>query len=120
MNVKMPWRFAVVGNLSLCLFSIALRARADEPTGKVEKWADVQMPVTQGLVAWFDAAKLAEARETLGVPPLDDGDALDIWPDASGAKRHVVQTQASNQPTYRPTGTFQAVRFDGLDDYLSV
>src|SRR5208282_437939 len=93
------------------------RCGADGPA-PVEKWADRRLPVTAGLVLWLDAANLAEGRKALGQPPLREGDPLDLWPDASGTKRHVSQDQLANQPTYQRAGDFHAVRFDGRGSHL--
>src|SRR5262245_18410466 len=77
--------------------------RAESPR---EAWADSRLPVTGGLVVWLDAARLPEARAALKFPPLKEGDPLDLWPDASGAKRHVTQRQAPARPAFLPTGDF--------------
>ena len=81
----------------------------------VEKWADPRLTVTRGLVVWLDAARLAASRKATGLPEVKDGDAVDAWPDGSGAKRTLTQAKLDARPTYRPTGDFHAVRFDGKD-----
>src|SRR5690606_27120996 len=68
-------------------------------SAEVEKWADRRLQVTRGLAVWLDAARLAEARAAGGEPPLQEGDALAQWPDASGRKRHLTQTNKTAQPT---------------------
>ena len=93
------------------------RAAPDEPP-RVEKWADRRLPVPKGLVVWLDAAVLAEGRKALGQPPVLAGDPVDLWPDASGTKRHVEQKQAAARPTYQRAGDFHAVRFDGRATHL--
>src|SRR5262245_1698236 len=92
-------------------------AFADSPN--VESWSDPKMPVANGLVAWYDASTIANAYQAMKKPSLNDGDPIDVWPDASGRKRNVHQSVAAAKPKYQPTGGFHAVRFDGKDDHLT-
>ncbi len=87
-----------------------------QPGGEAR--AAARLPVTRGLVLWLDAARLSEGRKAAGLAPLRDGDPVDVWPDASGGNRHVAQKDARARPVYRPTGDFQAVRFDGRGAHL--
>ncbi|MBY0227765.1 MAG: hypothetical protein K2W96_00655, partial [Gemmataceae bacterium] len=67
-----------------------------------------RLPVTDGLAVWLDAARL-EAK---------DGAAVALWPDASGAKRHVAQRDAKARPVFRSRGGFKSVAFDGREAHL--
>jgi putative heme-binding domain-containing protein len=88
------------------------------PAAAAEPWADPKLPVKDGLVVWLDASRLADGRKALTLPPVMDGAPVDLWPDASGHKRHVAQKDAKARPAYRPTGDFHAVRFPGRDAQL--
>jgi len=102
--------------LILSTFPISEKLDAQEPA--VAKWANQSLAVRDGLVLWLDAATLPEARAALGKRPLKEGDAVDLWPNASGTERHLSQAQAGSRPTWMPTGSFSAVRFDGSNDFL--
>lgn len=84
----------------------------------IEKWADKRMPVTSGLMIWLDASKLSDAQQAGGRNPLQSGDPVEIWPDASGHQRDLVQKQTKSQPLFRPSGDFQAVYFDANERHL--
>jgi type 1 glutamine amidotransferase len=77
-----------------------------------EPWADPQLPVRNGLTLWLDAA-----RASGGEPHPADG-PLGQWRDASGAGRHVLQSDAQAQPALVKVGELAVVRFDGADDRL--
>ncbi|HEV7280244.1 MAG TPA: ThuA domain-containing protein [Pirellulaceae bacterium] len=77
------------------------------------------MDVRKGLIVWLDAAKLPDGRAALSQAAIEDGDPVAGWPDASGAGRHVTQESPDARPTYREVDGFRAVRFDGVDDFLS-
>ncbi|ARA94008.1 hypothetical protein AWN76_013150 [Rhodothermaceae bacterium RA] len=68
---------------------------------------------TEGLRLWLKADALAG---------LADGDAVAVWPDASGGANDATQPDTARQPTYRTgvVGGLPALRFDGVDDYLDV
>lgn len=91
-----------------------------EPALAVERWTDSRLTMTRGLAVWLDASKLSDARKTASLMPLKDGDPVEVWPDGSGRQRDVVQKQAKQQPVYRPTGDFQAVRFEGQGIHLRI
>jgi hypothetical protein len=65
-----------------------------------------------GLILWLDASRITG---------LSDGGAVTTWSDASGNGRHATQSTAAYRPTYRTRvlNGWPAVRFDGLDDYLT-
>src|SRR5262245_18666916 len=110
---------------SFAVFALLLGLAAAPPDKKgekrVEKWADARLTVTRGLALWLDASRLPEARKAAGLPAQKAGDPLDLWPDASGAKRDVAQKK---NPAARPTyyqlsaGDFRSVRFDGRAAHL--
>jgi hypothetical protein len=53
---------------------------------------------------------------------LSDGQAISSWSDLSGKGRHAVQAAESARPVYKPhvLNDFPVVRFDGINDYLTV
>jgi glucose/arabinose dehydrogenase len=93
---------------TVLVFSLAIQSAS-----AVEKWADTGLPVTDGLVVWLDASRLRHA-----IPPIKDGDALEHWPDGSGHKRNLSQSETRGRPTYRLSGDFHAVRFNGQETHL--
>ncbi len=82
------------------------------PVIAVERWADTKLPVTNGLAAWYDAAR---AWGT-GFAPHDG--VLAEWLDASGNRRHLKQPIGERRPIRIPVGAGAVVRFDGIDDSL--
>ncbi len=103
------------------------------PVRAVEPWADKKLAPPDGLELWIDAGRVAAAREAAGLPKLKSGDRLAEWPDASGAKRQVVQGDSKRQPKFVQVGSADGatsstaapsandnwvVRFDGEDDHL--
>jgi putative heme-binding domain-containing protein len=105
--------FAVV-----TLFLCASPGLAGEPAPVVPKWADHRLTIRNGLIGWYDASRLHAAREALGLPPVKAGDRLELWPDASPARRHLKQEQPAQRPIYQATDNFHAVRFDGLATHV--
>ncbi len=87
------------------------------PAGAAEKWAHPGLHVTGGLVLWLDAGRIPEARRGRGLPEVRDGGPLDIWHDASGHGRHLIQKDAATRPLFQADG---AVRFDGEGAFLSL
>lgn len=70
------------------------------------------LPVTAGLIARWEAD---------AITGLNDGDPVPTWTDQSGNGHDAVQAGA-NKPVFK-TGIFgssPAVRFDGVDDYLTI
>ncbi len=65
-----------------------------------------------GLVLRLDASQLG----------LAEGAGVGAWPDASGSGHDAAQSSAQFQPKYVGAGLGgrPAVRFDGVDDYLSI
>lgn len=94
--------------LSLTLFALAIGpfpvARSAEP------WADPNLPVSDGLELWLDAARPAETTKAPG--------PLDVWMDGSGKGRHLRQPKEAARPKLLQHGEARVVRFDGEDDHL--
>lgn len=84
-----------------------------------EPWADQRLAVHTGLAFWLDAAKINPARAAAGLPGLADGAPVDHFPDASGARRDLVQPASESRPIYRRTDAGAVLRFDGRDDFLA-
>jgi putative heme-binding domain-containing protein len=84
-----------------------------------EPWADEQLTVRDGLVAWFDSTAQNAARKQREESQLADGDQLAIWYDGSGHGRHLRNTDPASQPVMRQAGAQAFARFDGQADSLS-
>ncbi len=91
----------------------------------LEPWADDQLPVRAGLELWLDASRENPARTPSKkfrpkeeLPRIPNGAPLDIWHDASGHKRDVVQFVPSARPRVIQGLRGTTVRFDGKDDFL--
>ena len=102
----------------LCL-SVLAAAVSAQSTQKPEPWADTALPVTDGLYVWLDASRIDPGRKALQLASVKESDRIDLWPDASGHRRHLLQTLAESRPTYVTADSFHALRFDGSRTYLS-
>ncbi len=80
--------------------------------------ADDDVPVRGGLELWLDATRINTLRESSGQGTLESGDAIDVWEDASGRGRHLVQSNENSRPKLMAVGSAWFVRFDGQDDHL--
>src|SRR6266702_3218465 len=85
----------------------------------VEPWTDARLPVTNGLLLWFDASRQNAARGAGQFPPLTDGTACDYWFDGSGHECHLSQRIATFRPRFHQTFTAALLHFDGKDDFLA-
>src|SRR6266704_763418 len=85
----------------------------------VEPWADARLPVTNGLLLWFDASRQNAARGARQFPPLTDGSACDYWFDGSGHECNLSQRIAAFRPRFHQTFTAALLHFDGHDDFLA-
>src|SRR3990167_1190365 len=65
------------------------------------------------LVAWFKADSLLN---------FNDNDVVGTWLDSSGKGNHATQTTAGNKPLYKTNiqNGKPIVRFDGVDDWMSL
>ncbi|MBA4149228.1 MAG: ThuA domain-containing protein [Verrucomicrobia bacterium] len=103
------------------LFVSAVQCRAIEP------WADETLPVQNGLQLWLDASRHNAARNseirkigpTKKRPQTPLGASLDMWLDASGHERDLHQRVPGMRPKLVQTPGGFAIRFDGVDDFLS-
>ena len=82
--------------------------------GQIARWADVGIPVRDGLELWLDASRENEAREAHYMNRLGRGQGMEIWHDSSGHARNLVQWSGGARPAFRDG---MAV-FDG-DDFLA-
>lgn len=83
-------------------------------------WGDSRMPVKPGLLLWLDASRQPAARSANQRPPLFDNAHFDVWYDASGNGRNLIQRTQAAQPRFVPAGDLAVVRFDGKDDCLEL
>jgi glucose/arabinose dehydrogenase len=105
--------------LVLLLLAIPLPFSLARSTS-AEDWADPNLKVTDGLKLWLDAARQNSARRSLKLPELDPGAPLDVWYDASGRGRHLVQKDASARPVFQNRDGHPAVRFDGERQHFTL
>ncbi len=84
-----------------------------------ESWGPQELPVRNGLQLWFDARVINNGRAALQLPSIATGQKIDLWPDASGYRRHVAQRQANAQPILQDSASGPIVSLDGVDDYLT-
>ena len=91
--------------------AVCLLLMATAPLAAVEPWADPDLPAKEGLLLWLDAIRQPAAWQAYTKPALHYGAALDVWFDASGAGRHLVQRFQQSQPRYFQAGR-KPWRFD--------
>lgn len=94
---------------AVLLISLPSLARAE-----VARWADMTIPVKEGLELWLDASRENEAREAHYMNRLADGQRMEFWHDSSGHSRHLTQWSDAARPSWKGG----IVNFDG-DDYLA-
>src|SRR5690242_18719230 len=108
--------------LLLCLFPFVASVVA-----QIEPWADETVPVQAGLQLWLDAsrqniargAELTRKGPRVKRPGTPLGGPLDVWFDASGHQRDLRQPVPSQRPKLVQSPSGLAVRFDGVDDFVS-
>lgn len=69
-------------------------AEPDVDPGDASPWAASEIA---GLSAWFRASDLESAG-------YDDGDLVDVWPDASGNGNDLAQADSAHRPKFRNPG----------------
>jgi uncharacterized protein YodC (DUF2158 family) len=102
-------------------FSFSMPAKAIEP------WADDTLPMQNKLELWLDASRQNKARESEvkskgpknKISKIPHGGSVDIWFDGSGNERDVRQEVPGLRPKFVQTSSGPAIRFDGVDDFLS-
>lgn len=69
---------------------------------------------------WLDASDLSTLfQDSAGtVPVTTDGDPVGRWNDKSGNGRNFTQSTSGSRPTYRTSGGFHWLEFDGTSDWL--
>ena len=85
----------------------------------------MRRPVTAGLLQRFSPRKLSWLRLWLAadrITGLADGDPVTTWADRSGQGNHATQSTTAAKPLFKTgiAGGRPVVRFDGVDDYLTV
>jgi hypothetical protein len=79
----------------------------------VEASGELGIPVTNGLQLHLKSDSLAST--------LSHNDEVSTWADSSGNGRNATQSSASVKPKYVRLSEFDtAVRFDGLNDFMSI
>jgi hypothetical protein len=71
------------------------------------------LPPEIGIALWLDASTLNAARQAAGLPALQSGDLLDVWPNRSGSRSDMIQADRKAQPRLVRVGDRWVVRFDG-------
>jgi putative heme-binding domain-containing protein len=104
--------------LTLLVLLVPALASGAEPAP--EKWRHPALKVTTGLQFWLDAGRQNAARRMLRRAELHSGDKVDIWFDASGHGRHLLQKDARAQPAFHDGEGIVSVRFDGEDAYMAL
>jgi putative heme-binding domain-containing protein len=109
-------RGAIILAFVLCL-GAPIRLPAAPPA-----WADAALPVTRNLELWLDAGRQPAAWQAHGKPLLTSDEPMDVWYDASGHERSLLQRAKSAQPHFLKAGAGDKglVRFDGVDDHLTL
>src|SRR5688572_10766895 len=92
----------------IAALALATAAHAAEP------------PVRDGLVLWFDASGQRSARQAAALPPLGNGQPVDILLDQAGRGRQALQHSPERRPKFISDGTTAFLAFDGKDDFLAV
>ena len=75
-----------------------------------------ELPLRDGLVLWLDAAAQPKLRQSAALPPLRNGQGVDVIFD-SAAKREFTQPLADHRPLFITNGETAFWRFDGRDDF---
>ena len=101
-------------------FSLALGVSSIRAADAPPAWADVRLPVKSGLMLWLDASRQLAARSAHQRQPLVENGLLDVWYDASGHGRNLIQRTQASQPRFISAGDLAVVRFDGKDDCLEL
>jgi putative heme-binding domain-containing protein len=100
---------------ALLLVGLSWACWGQAPAWGIEPWADAHLPVTERLELWLDASR----PTGLAMEPAD-GAAIAQWSDASGHGRHLMQADQETQPMLTTAGDWQAVRFDGKQQHLTL
>ncbi len=93
---------------------------ANATTWAVEPWGDARLKLTSGLTAWYDASVQNAARAAIGKKPWKDDARVDVWRDASGARRDLLQPTKELRPVIRFDEQLAFVHFNGETSVLAV
>lgn len=102
-----------------CLLLIVVYGLPSATAAEPEPWADKNLTVVEGLVAWYDGSVENAARRAFGKHGLDNGAAVDQWHDASGNGRHLAQASSDAQPLFRIDEELRYIRFGGGATFLA-
>jgi len=89
-----------------------IRARSSTPPAWPKSPLDLWTPQFVTTALWLDAAD--ETTVTVA-----DG-AVSEWRDKSSSARHFSQGTASARPVYTTAGGYKVIRFDGVNDHLTI
>ncbi len=101
----------------LILTALVLFTGIDTAQGQISDWADKDLQVRDSLQLWIDASRINESRATANLPPLESGEAVATWNNAT-TKRMLEQPDVKSQPKLVKIGDAWVMRFDGEDDHF--
>lgn len=81
-----------------------------------ESWTDPALKLRDGLVLWLDTSRLEAATKARKAPQVKD--KVRVWPDGSGNKLDLTQTEEKSRPNLVKIPGGSLLRFDGEDDHL--
>ncbi|MCC9600260.1 ThuA domain-containing protein [Stieleria sp. JC731] len=70
------------------------------------------------MAIWLDASHLNDGLSAAGKSPLQNDQQVSLWPDGSGNRRDLIQTEHDSCPGYKSSEEFRAVSFGGVQHYL--
>lgn len=76
------------------------------------------LPVTEGLLLYLDAAQQPALLRQAGLPSMSNGSPVNRWLMSSNPVAAAVQPTPTQRPTFRTDGSEAFLRFDGKDDFL--
>ncbi len=103
----------------LCALLIATTfVRAQTPV--LEPWTDPNLPVREGLVAWFDGSREPNAQAAAGLAADRNTVIPGHWHDVSGHRRHARQVEPAKHPGWRYAFPNRYFTFDGRSQSFTV
>lgn len=81
------------------------------------QWTPAALP---SLALWLTAGPTWCFSDAGGTVPCVDTDPVQVWKDRSGNAYNLLQATSGNRPTLRLVSGAWVVRYDGVDDRMSV